>query len=351
MTRVRIVKDWDYPNLLRQTPGYSDEWDSIQFTLDAIEECDYLVAFNRIPADVTINCPPEHIWVLIQEPPVPEYAWLQQGFSNFHRVITQDISLQGDKYNHGQPATPWHVDKDYDFLKSCPPPEKPKVLSTITSMAASRPGHRRRLDFLLNLRDTTEFDWIATLDYLQRKFPNRSVDDIRREKEAEGYTCVPGKWEGHTPYRYSLVFENHSSPYYWTEKLMDCFLSWTMPIYYGCTNIEDYLPAEAMVKINIERPQEALEIIKDTIASDLWLKNRDAIAHARDLILDKHQFFPFFAQRIRKFEVENPAYAPQQVHLSALPRLYPGHEEVKPKHHPLRRALSKAKRLVRKIVP
>lgn len=349
MTLVRIVKDWQYPNLHRQTPHLSGEWGGIHFTLDPVDQCDYLVAFNRLPQDVNVTCPPEHVWLLIQEPPVKEYRWHHKGFHNFHRVYTQDTSLQGEKYVYDQPSTPWHLDKDYDFLKNCPPPEKPKSLSTITSMASGRAGHRKRLDFLFNLRQETDFDWIATLNYFTRKFPDRDPASIQQEKEAQGYTCVDGKWEGHAPYRYSLVFENHSGHYYWTEKLMDCFLSWTMPIYYGCTHIDDYFPAEAMIKIDINNPQEATEIIKEAIVSDLWLKRQDAIAHARELCLDKYQFYPFFVDLIRDFESKNSDYPAQPLHLTGLPHLYGIPDKAAPSF--ARRALSKTKHIIKKILP
>src|SRR5688572_2425990 len=164
MTLIRIVKDWDYPNLYQQTPNFSGEWDGMQFTLEPVAKCDYLIALNRLPENINVMCPQEHVWVLIQEPPVAEYHWHRKGFPNFHRVYTQDISLQGEQYIHTQPSTPWHIDKTYDFLKNFPPPEKPKMLSTITSMAAGRAGHRKRLDFLFGLREKVSFDWIATLD-------------------------------------------------------------------------------------------------------------------------------------------------------------------------------------------
>ena len=69
MTLVRIVKDWDYPDLLRQTPGGSGVWGNIQFTLDPADECDYLLMLNnRLQAPVTTRCPRENIWAIMQEP-------------------------------------------------------------------------------------------------------------------------------------------------------------------------------------------------------------------------------------------------------------------------------------------
>jgi len=35
---VRIVKDWDWPDLRRQTPNQSGIWECIEFTLEPVKE-------------------------------------------------------------------------------------------------------------------------------------------------------------------------------------------------------------------------------------------------------------------------------------------------------------------------
>jgi hypothetical protein len=326
MTLVRILKDWEFPNLLRQLPDKSHEWEGVQFTLDAVSTCDYLIVFNRIPHDIDITCPPEHIWCVTQEPSVPEYEWLQQGFSAFHRVYTQYEALTGARYIHSHGALPWWVGKSYSELKSLPAPEKSKNLSWITSNATGRSGHQQRMAFLQQIQQHIEFDlW------------------------GKGFQSLDDKWDGLAPYRYALAIENHSSRFYWTEKIMDCFLAWTMPIYYGCTQIEDYFPAESLIRIDIEKPDEAVAIIREAIASERWLKNREAVAYSRELVLDKYQCFPFIANEIRQFEAANPAYPAQQVHLKHLPYLYG--VTPRPKPSLTHRVLSRAKRIVKGLLP
>ena len=56
-----------------------------------------------------------------------------------------------------------------------------------------------------------------------------------------------------------------------------------------------------MVCIDINDPQ-AIEEIKDTITSNRWYQNRDAIEHARQLVLDSYQLFPFVVQEIWQHE-------------------------------------------------
>jgi hypothetical protein len=300
MTLVRIIKDWDRPDLMRQTPGSTGIWDGCQFTVEPVAACDYGIVLNRVREETVIRCPPGHIWALVQEPPIPEFRWLRKGFGQFSRVFTPDVSVQNGKVVHSHGALPWHVDRDYDHLKRCPPPEKPKALSWITSNAGRFKGHKKRLAFLQRLQREVDFDlW------------------------GRGFRSIPDKWDGLAPYRYALAVENYRGPHYWSEKLADCFLAWTMPIYCGCINIAEYFPRESFVSVDIES-RDAVKMVKEAIRSDLWLRNRDAVARARELVLEKYQFFPFVADRIWLFERGAPgAAAPETITLKELPQMMP----------------------------
>jgi hypothetical protein len=50
-------------------------------------------------------------------------------------------------------------------------------------------------------------------------------------------------------YRYSIIVENDISPYWFTEKIMNCFASMTVPIYIGATKIGDFFNDEGIIKI------------------------------------------------------------------------------------------------------
>lgn len=278
MTLVRIVKNWDWPDLLRQLPSGGGNWGGIQFTLEPVDQCDYVIVLNRPSETFKIHCPPKQVWAIIQEPPCGPFRLLHQGNSTYSRIYTSDTNLWGKRYIHSQPVLPWHVNRSYDFLHHCTIPKKERDLSWITSNIDVLPGHRRRLRFLEKIQGNIEF-----------------------ELYGRGFRYIEDKWDGLAPYHYSLAIENFSNSYYWSEKLADCFLAWTMPIYYGCTQISKYFPRESMVCIDINDPQ-AIDKIKDTIASNRWSQNIDAIEHARQLVLDSYQLFPFVVQEIRRYE-------------------------------------------------
>jgi hypothetical protein len=50
--------------------------------------------------------------------------------------------------------------------------------------------------------------------------------------------------------QFGVVIENTSSRGYFTEKILDCFLLKTIPIYWGCSNIGDYFDIDGIIVVN-----------------------------------------------------------------------------------------------------
>lgn len=111
------------------------------------------------------------------------------------------------------------------------------------------------------------------------------------------------KWKGLAPYRYSLAIENYHGPNYFSEKVVDALLSWSMPIYWGCTNLENFLPKESFIEIDIKSagPHRVKEILNSNRQED----NMDAIAEARRRILDQYQVWPTIEQAIQDWIIED----------------------------------------------
>ena len=57
-------------------------------------------------------------------------------------------------------------------------------------------------------------------------------------------------------YQYSIVIENSSQTNYFTEKLIDCLITKTIPIYYGCPNIHEYFDTTGWILLTSENLQE-----------------------------------------------------------------------------------------------
>ncbi len=75
---------------------------------------------------------------------------------------------------------------------------------------------------------------------------------------------VDNKIEGLQDYRFSIVIENVKIDYYFTEKLIDCFITGVIPIYWGCPAIHKFFDIKGMLIFNtIEELEVILKDIED----------------------------------------------------------------------------------------
>ncbi len=92
---------------------------------------------------------------------------------------------------------------------------------------------------------------MCPLHYVRHKF----AYDSRREGVDIFGTFGGGKYikyksDSLTSYRYQIVIENDIKPYYFTEKIMDCFASMTVPIYLGAAKIGKFFNPDGIIFIN-----------------------------------------------------------------------------------------------------
>ncbi len=288
---VRVHCGWQGKNtMLRQTPNNDGVWGNVRFIIDnlntetPIEECDYFVVYNWVLHPIEVACPKGNTIIISGEPPIHTNQFATKAYHQYDTLITQHTKQLGKHHIKSQGAIPWFVKKSYSDLCSLPNNLENKLdaVSCITSNLTWKPGHAERLALLKEL-DKLGFP-VETYGRGIRPLPN---DD---------------KFEILYPYKYSIAIENSYYDHYWTEKIADCFLSWTMPIYAGAPNITDYFPKESMILIDPQKPKEAMKIIKHAIENNYWEKHIDAIREARELILNTYQFFPLLVDHIHKKE-------------------------------------------------
>jgi hypothetical protein len=75
-----------------------------------------------------------------------------------------------------------------------------------------------------------------------------------------GYSQIENKEDGLKDYRFSIVMENATYANMFTEKITDCFMTGTIPIYYGISNIGDYFDTKGIVILNDDFKIEDLSI-------------------------------------------------------------------------------------------
>jgi len=258
--RIKLSNSVPSLDLARQTPGRSARWGGHEFLINTpTEEADAWVIMDGLAAPDRVKCPRSHTLLFAAEPPsFKRYAprWTK----NFARVIT---------VHDAPPPLLWLLGQDYDFLeKDLPAGEKRGLLSAICSRKTTLPGHRRRLAFLEKLHSHLEFDFFG-----------------------RGFREIPGKWEGLAPYHYSIAMENSVHPNYWTEKIADCFLTETVPVYFGCPNIAAFFPSESYILIDPASPREVAEKLRTTLSPEDYRRRLPALREAKKLALNHYNLF------------------------------------------------------------
>lgn len=281
---VYIHSNYSYPDLLRQTPSSNGKWGDIQFTFDEVDECDFIVVLNHPTKDIKVRCRKGGKILLIQEPPYERNNYLISYFPYFDKIICAFDKKYSPDIINIQAALPWLINKNYQQLLILPsmPDQKKDHISWVTSNSNVNPGHEPRLRFLEILKQS-----------------NLNIDLFGR-----GIKPIDDKFDGLYPYKYTLAIENYSDNNYWTEKIADAFLAWTIPIYYGCKNIEDFFPENSYIKIDIHKPDEAVRIISNSIKNKFYDNNIMALEEARGLILSKYQFFPYMTDFIKNNPIQ-----------------------------------------------
>jgi len=130
--------------------------------------------------------------------------------------------------------------------------EKSKLVSMITSNKQMCNGHRYRLEIANKLK--------SKLDLFGRGINNITL-----------------KEEGLNDYAFSIAMENDMVDSYFTEKVLDCFATGTIPIYHGTKKITDYFNTDGIIFLD--------ELNIDDLNMDLYYSKLDAVKENFEKVL------------------------------------------------------------------
>ena len=139
------------------------------------------------------------------------------------------------------------------------------------------------------LSKTGMVSFIGSLEH-----PDEGAYRLRREVAAyvmsrkdiecygKGIRPVAGKREAIEPFRFSIAMENAASDHYFSEKLNDCLLLETVPIYYGCPGIGELLDERGMLRFN---SIEELAAVLDGLDASTYERMRPYVLANREKIV------------------------------------------------------------------
>ena len=188
----------------------------------------------------------------------------------------REIKHQNKYYFHQ--GHNWFVGKNYDELINKILIPKTKKLSVIVSNKQFTDGHKKRFDFVMKLKDHFKDD----LDLF-----GRGINDI------------DDKWNVLAPYKYSIAIENYVCEDWITEKIYDCYLSHTFPLYYGCPNVQRYFKEDSFSLIDINDVGKTIKIIEDILSSESFYDlHLESIIEAKIHYLKNFNIFPLITNYI-----------------------------------------------------
>ena len=254
---------------------------------EEVEDPDFVIIRGKSSKKpMTFNVAPENV-ILATSEPYSVLAYPRDYCNQFGLVCSCQENLKHKNVRFTPAIIFWFAGvrfdakgrptpaKDYDCLKAAPTPQKTKLISVVSSTKAFTKGHVDRIRFVERLKE-------------------RYGDKI--DIFGRGYNGFEDKCDVITPYKYHIAIENSRAKYYWTEKLSDSFICESYPIYYGCTNIDEYFPEGSYSTIDINDFEGSVKVIDELLANDAYEKAKPLLKECKDKVLDEYNLFNYLAR-------------------------------------------------------
>lgn len=182
------------------------------------------------------------------------YDWIEQNNKTFDYVLTFDKQLldRGSNFIFYPFGVTWIDNGKKDYSKT-------KMVSIIGSNKSMTPGHEFRKQII---------------NYCMQR---GDVDVYGR-----GYNEIANKEDGLADYRFSIVMENSQADWYFSEKLIDCFVTQTIPIYWGCDTTRCFSSC-GIIKF---QTVDDLNNILNSISVEMYKENWNNILVKQDAVFN-----------------------------------------------------------------
>lgn len=276
MNRIFFINNWGEADHLlltryaKQTPNNDGVWKDLVGTSN-MSNADYFVALEVPRTNTSI----ENTIFIKREP-------------NYIRPYNNLPYKHIIDYNSTNTGVTYWLNKTYDELINLGYPNKKKKISCVVSNK-----HTHRNNFIKELFKTK-----PKIDLYGKGHDRNYYGNTYKGVLNYDNNC---KFKGLIDYEFSIVMENSQQQHYWTEKLADAYLSWCMPIYWGCPNISDYFPDNSFRLIDINS-KDPLSDINEIITKPLTEVEIEALYKARKLILDEYNIWEIINKKIKTIQ-------------------------------------------------
>ena len=273
-TSEMVLEDYRY-----QTPANAGTWDDI-IAVKNPNEAEYIVIQDEI-ADISLLnrfSPKKRLYFnrealathLRNQYPLEQFNrfsfWDGTGYLPVRWAYKTNASASAQGYSG--------IDKSYDELNSIEYNQKTKDVCCILSNKTMNEGHIIRKTFTKKFISKHIIDLYGTVEFKNCKLENND------------------KFSTLSKYKYCLGFDNQDfiKDFFGTQ-FTDAVLAWSVPIFWCGTDLRRYFPEGSFIQFNARENTEIDRII-DTLKNDDYNSRIAPLREARNLILNKYNFWP-----------------------------------------------------------
>lgn len=216
--------------------------------------------------NIYIQCEPEVI--------IKSETYLLENYKKYTKIFTFNKKVLENcensvKYN---PSCTWILPQDYENIN---PKEKSYAISNLAGTKNfGATGHILRQvihhhQHLFSSFPITFFRSIAQMPIIKDYGNNPLI-----EKK------LSDKLQLFKNFQFSIVIENSKQDNYFSEKLIDCLITKTIPIYYGCPNIKEYFDTTGWILIEKDSYEDIIHELLSKLLNlhpDYYQNNFDTV--------------------------------------------------------------------------
>jgi Mor family transcriptional regulator len=182
------------------------------------------------------------------------YNWIKDNHKKYKYVLTysQELLSLGENFLFYPFGNTLLNESDFNLYQQ----EKKHLVSMVISHKDWTEGHKLRHKLKSSLNNN--------VDLLGSGVDGRYTPKIESCKN----------------YMFQIVVENSKYDYYFTEKIMDCFLTGVIPIYWGTSKVNELFDSNGI--INFDSEKDLMQII-DSLDEKLYEEKRQSILNNFEL--------------------------------------------------------------------
>jgi hypothetical protein len=186
-------------------------------------------------------------WVVESSPVIEKFGGVISTIQKHHKEISEsyEFLISHDKSITSLESNFYYLPPHGYWIKNPQIYPKTKLCSMISSNKKMIPGHDFRLDWVRKLMG--KLDMFGT-----------------------GINTFNTKEETMCDYMFSVTIENSQYETYWTEKILDCFTTGTIPIYHGSPDIGEFFNLDGIIILD-----DTFDVSQ--LSADLYISKQDAI--------------------------------------------------------------------------